>query len=493
MPAVDTPEYLAELYRLRELQKKALPGVPADVTAADYVSKCLIVEKETGNLIRFKLWDRQREALDFLVENPFAISVKGRQVGASWILLALMAYEADSGGNRMFSIGRQSEEYAKDAIKRLMYLRGLDPHTGDVLPESPMPPEWRSPIVSKTTTQIVLANGSSLHALTATQRIGRGLAVYRGLMDEFSVWPWQESQRKAMEAGCARLDILSTGSGEGDDFHRTWTLAVEGKGRYRPFFISAEADPRRDADFFRIMVEEDADPEGAAREYARSPEDAFRSPEGNYFRRFTRDNNVREFDVVPVWRTDIGVDWGLRHPAALFLQVSPSGQPFVFDEYLPVDEPRTSEFGQGILGKLAHYVIGRASGVYADPAGKARNQQSKLSDFALFRDLGLSPTGIVSKVHDGCVLLRESIGDPDDDARLIVHPRCVGLIDALTNVRPHRNDPEIYDTDHELYSHPIDGLRYWHVNRYRRRKSSSASSVATSSSDSDRPTRNRVF
>ena len=444
--------------------------MPASVTAAEYISKCLIVEKETGNLIVFDLWKRQREVLDFLLEHPFTISCKGRQTGASWLALALFAFEADSGGNRMFSIGRQSEEYAKDAIKRLMYLRGLDPTTGEVLPESPMPPEWRSPIVSKTTTQIVLANGSSLHALTATQRIGRGLAVYHGLMDEFSVWPWQEAQRKAMEAGCARLTILSTGSGEGDDFHRTWSLAVEGKGRYRPFFISAEADPRRDASFFRIMVDEDADPEGAAREWARTPEDAFRSPEGSYFRRFTRDNNVREFDVVPGWTTDICVDWGLRHPAALLLQVSPAGQPFVFDEYLPVDEPKTSEFGHGILAKLAPYKLNSLpNGPFADPAGSARNTQTRRSEFEVFRDLGMKPVGIKSKVVDGCVYMRESIAD-EPDARLIVHPRCVGTIEALTNLRPHRNDREVYDTDHEVWSHPADAIRYWHVCRYRKRK-----------------------
>ena len=457
-------------------------------TVQEYIAACLIVDKQTGDLIPFKLWDAQAEALEVFARYSHVIDVKGRQTGVTWLVLALMCWEADFGPNRLFPIGRQSEEYAKDAITRLMYLRGLDPITQQPIPDSPMPPEWRKATASKTTTQLVLENGSAFHALTATQTIGRGGAHYRGLADEFAFWPWQRQQRKALESGCARLDIVSSGNGAGDDFQETWELALQGKGIYHPLFIPATADPRRDAEWFRKHVEEDADPEGASREYARQPEDAFRAPEGTYFKRFTRENNVREFDVVPGWATETCVDFGLGHPAALLLQLSPTGQPFVFDEYLPIDEPRTSEFGQGILGRLGQYSIAvKVQGPYCDPAGKARNTQTKLPDFQVFRDLGMDPRGVTSKVYDGCVYMRELIGDPDPDQRLIVHPRCVGLITALTNVKPHRNDPDVYDTDHETYSHPLDALRYWCVNRYRRGAVSGA--PTGTKSGRDRPTR----
>ncbi len=42
--------------------------------------------------------------------------------------------------------------------------------------------------------------------------------------------------------------------------------------------------------------------------------------------------------------------------------------------------------------------------------------------------------------------------------------RCSGLIRALAQVKANRSIPEIYDTDHELFSHPLDALRYLLVN-----------------------------
>ena len=38
--------------------------------------------------------------------------------------------------------------------------------------------------------------------------------------------------------------------------------------------------------------------------------------------------------------------------------------------------------------------------------------------------------------------------------------RCKGLIRALSQIKPHRANQEIYDKDHEIVSHPLDALRY---------------------------------
>ena len=41
---------------------------------------------------------------------------------------------------------------------------------------------------------------------------------------------------------------------------------------------------------------------------------------------------------------------------------------------------------------------------------------------------------------------------------------CEGLIRALSQVKPKPRQAEIYDTEHELFSHPLDALRYLLVN-----------------------------
>lgn len=327
---------------------------PATPPLAEFVRSCLIIEKEgesgTG-LIPFTLWAEQEAALEVVQREPFLVWPKGRQIGATWLELAAMLHAARFGGNRLMNIARQSDEYAQDGIRRVLILAGYDPNSDPpnlrVLPESPMPEAWRPKIVAKTTRSLTLANGSRFEAKTATRSIARGDAAYWTLCDEYAFWPWPEKQLAALEHGASRVHVVSTGENEEDAFHQLYIVAVRGQGKWRPHFTSASADPRRDAEWFRINVDEAASPDLARRELARSVEDVFRPATGNYFKRFSRETHVREFSLVPDWPVTYGVDFGFVHPVCLWIQTAPSGQPFVFAEYLPEEIP-TPEFAEGI-------------------------------------------------------------------------------------------------------------------------------------------------
>jgi hypothetical protein len=52
----------------------------------------------------------------------------------------------------------------------------------------------------------------------------------------------------------------------------------------------------------------------------------------------------------------------------------------------------------------------------------------------------------------------------DEAQPLIISERCTGLIAALASVKPHRGRPEVYDFEHQLFSHPLDALRYLLLN-----------------------------
>jgi hypothetical protein len=92
---------------------------------------------------------------------------------------------------------RQSEDYACEAIARLLILAGYDPAApaGElrVLAESPLPAAWRPALVRRNQHELHLANGSVFRALTTTRPIGRGLAAYWGLADEFASDPGRQS------------------------------------------------------------------------------------------------------------------------------------------------------------------------------------------------------------------------------------------------------------------------------------------------------------
>ena len=433
---------------------------------AEFVRHCLIVEKETGKLIPFDLWPQQEQALEVIETTDKLIMPKGRQIGVTWLELAAMLWAGTFHGHRLFPVARQSDEYAREAIVRLLILAGYDPTSEPqrlkVLSESPLPDSWRARIAGKTQRELRFANGSTYRALTATRPIARGLAAYWGLADEFAFWPWPDTQLQAMESGCSRLHIVSTGNGEDDAFATLYENAKAGRGAYRSLFIPSTADPRRDDDWYRRNVEEAADPESARREHARVVEDAFRSPEGVYFKRFARERHVKEIAIVENWDTWRAVDFGYKHPACLWAQRSPQGQLFIVDELLP-QNLATQEFVKMIKEREASFGLAvpiKAS--YCDPAGKATNTQTAESEFEIFRREGLNPQGKPSSVRDGCVRIMNMLAD--EALPLVVSERCTGLIRALSQVKAHRTQSEIYDTDHEIFAHPLDALRYLLVN-----------------------------
>ena len=454
-----------EAIRRRIAALRAVPDVDAP-PLADFVSHCLIVEKETGSLIPFSLWPEQERALADIEEYDFLAAVKGRQVGVTWLEEAAMLHAGTFWGHRAFPIARQNEDYAKDGIRRLCILAGLDPESEPpnmrVLPESTMPAEWRPEIVAKNVTELRFANGSTYKALTATQQIGRGGAWYWGLADEYAFWMHPAKQRAALESGCARLHVVSTGNGEGDDFHSLYEKAVKGEGRYHPLFISAEADPRRGASFFRENVTEATDPDLAQREWARRPEHAFRAPEGAYFKRFDRERHVASIEIQRNWPTWRAIDFGFRHPACLWAQRAPSGQLLIVAELLPEDVT-TPEFRDAIVAMEEPWGLApppQAS--YCDPAGKGIDPQTAESEFEVLKRARLNPKGKPSGVRDGCARIMDVLADKD--LPLVVSDACPGLIRALSQVKPLKGHEERYDTDHELYSHPLDSLRYLLVN-----------------------------
>ena len=148
--------------------------------------------------------------------------------------------------------------------------------------------------------------------------------------------------------------------------------------------------------------------------------------------------------------------------ACLWAQRSPAGQLFIVDELLP-QNTTTLEFVERIKAREASYGLAvPVIASYCDPAGKAANVQTAESEFAVFTREGLRPSGKSSSVRDGCVRIMDLLAD--ENQPLVVAERCVGLIRALSQAKPHRSSPEVYDTDHEIFSHPLDALRYLLVN-----------------------------
>lgn len=193
------------------------------------------------------------------------------------------------------------------------------------------------------------------------------------------------------------------------------------------------------------------------------------TPAGAYFSHFSRETSVRDIDPVPNWKTARTIDFGYHHPACLWVQESPAGQPFVVAEFVPAFREtsarmRTGQLVDAMLLRDAELGIDtRSSRTYGDPAGRGVNSQTGESEVASLKRAGMRFISRPSSVRDGCMRLLEMISDPD--LPLIVSTSCPCLIASLTSVPPDKTHPELYDqSEQSPYQHALDALRYWAVN-----------------------------
>src|SRR5664280_1812655 len=279
----------------------------------EFIEACQIEDKESGRLVAFKLWPAQIEILPRLAEKRL-FALKARQLGITWLDLAHWLYEVTFWGNRLILVARQTHEDALDAIHRLKVLR------------SSLPEQWQVRLTVDQKHRLGFANGSRFWAPATTKRIGRSLAAYGALVDEFCFWDAQAEELSAINPACERIHIVSSGNGAGDHAHKLWRDAERGIGVWRTLFLPWDSHPGRDQEWYAQHVLAAASPRLARREYASTPEEAFAAPEGVFFERFSRERNVAEIGIVPNWETYRCIDFGLRHPACAWWQRSPKGQ-----------------------------------------------------------------------------------------------------------------------------------------------------------------------
>jgi hypothetical protein len=441
--------------RLAALERdRGSEGTPAPAKAEvpkplQFIESLTIVDRESGTMIPFKLWPAQKKMLKAMVASDRLVMVKARQLGVSWLELALMLFYASFEPAMLFLVCRQSLEEAREAVARLRLMNRS------------VPEQWRQEATTDNVESIAFANGSRIRALSSTKRLGRGLAARFVLADELAFWDSPEEQLAALEPGAERLHVVSTGAGAHDFFHSLWLKSLSNEGRWVGQFYPWTAHPGRKGDWYKKNVLEAPSPALAKREYAAKPEDAFMSPAGVFFERFDSTRNVQTVEIVPTWSTFRGIDWGRHHPACVWVQVAPSGQLFVVKELTP-ENTSTAEFISAIQAMDATLGLAqppRAS--YCDPAGGAVNVQTSTSEVELARRAGLHPASRPTLIRDGCTRMMDAIADPD--LPLVISTACPWLIEAFSTIKPDRIHEDVYD-ERSPYDHALDALRYFVAN-----------------------------
>jgi hypothetical protein len=182
------------------------------------------------------------------------------------------------------------------------------------------------------------------------------------------------------------------------------------------------------------------------------------STRGRVFPTFDVDRHVKEFEP-PAGRWSLGMDFGFAAPTVALWIVDDGRAAWVIDEH--IEAGRTLEQHVRLIAERPWPT---ARDIACDPAGLQRNSHTATSDVALLRQHGHRVRCRPSRITAGLELIRRALQPAEGEPRLVIHPRCVGLIRALQGYRypPTGGELPLKDGDHD---HAVDALRYWFVNQ----------------------------
>ena len=216
----------------------------------------------------------------------------------------------------------------------------------------------------------------------------------------------------------------------------------------------------------------DMDPRAFRQEF----EASFETFGGQVFTSFSREKHVKEFKFRNDLEFSLGVDFGWASPtAALFNQVDVDDNVFIFDEIRAV-ESTMREVGSEIRkkGYKRSWTYPQIKAtidpdvIYCDPAGDSRNEAMGTSSVKELQKIGfrvIYKKSYPGSIVDGVNVIRKWL----NNGKLIIHPRCVNLIQAVEMYRypePKGDIKSEIPLKDGISDHWIDALRYFFMNRF---------------------------
>ena len=249
------------------------------------------VTLEGSLLVSQGSWRWQRLLAEKIKFERRLIVGKGRQIGATWIALAVDVEEAITMPGTVSLIYRQREDDAIDNLRRWWALyQSLPPHFTEQI--RVVKPD-RSPQPGEGGIALQFPDGaiSEVFPMTSASSSGHGRSVRRITADEAAHIEKFSDIRAAIEpaAGDAAITVISTAAGranidtgEGNEFHRLWVTAEE--GGYERIFLAYDVHPGRDETWYATHPSvQSLRPRQRNEQFPRNEHEAFRLTAGTWF------------------------------------------------------------------------------------------------------------------------------------------------------------------------------------------------------------------
>lgn len=208
-------------------------------------------------------WRWQRHLLDLLLRERRLIVLKGRQIGVTWLTLALDVAEALTMPGTASLLYRQRHDEAIDNVIRWWTLFESLPEYLRMGAEVIKPDRSQRPGKDGVVLRFPGGRFSEIVPMSSAKASGHGRAVRRIILDEAAYIEELAAIGAAVEPAAgdqARIVLISTAAGranletgEGNEFHRRWMTADNG-GYVRVFF-PYDVHPDRDKQWYDTAPE----------------------------------------------------------------------------------------------------------------------------------------------------------------------------------------------------------------------------------------------
>jgi hypothetical protein len=467
-----------------------------------FIEKYVYIEDKdnAGIPVPFELWDvdckpylNQREALHSILDNRLNIALKARQLGFTWLALAIITHGIIfNHGYTGVALSKTEDPDSFELTRRVDFILRHLPKSWDI--------KWT---YKDSAIEIVHGDkeNSIFQSFSAGPNSGRSFTANILFLDE---WAFQQWARKIWSAGYPTINRPTGGKVIGIStielgtlFCEIWIDAVKGINGFNPIFVPWKADPRRDKGWYEATKK--ALPNTYRAEYPSTPEEAFTVGEGAFFEEWDESIHVPIKHWEPPndskrWAIVGAYDPGFSSNACFkWYAISPDGWARCFREYYPhriIDRDQAIEIikmsvypdgieldkefkittinGKEIIKVHLYGTPYKFDDIVADTDAWTPSREGGRSTAETFAEFSLSMRQANKDLHNGWMRLHEWLlpfggADGVKTALLTFTNDCKNTTRTYPACVSSQTNPE--DIDKKCESHPQDVDRYFVMSR----------------------------
>jgi len=282
--------------------------------------------------VPFKLWDGQKKALNEIIENRFNIVLKARQLGLTWLALAIaLHYMIIKRGYKVIALSRTDDD-AKKLVKRIDFIIRHLPKWLITLDDKRS--QYNYTITASSVTIIGKGEDSLFESKPASADSGRSLTANLVIIDEWAMQQFAQEIYVALyptinRPNGGKIIGISTAK-KATLFEDKWNEAYNGLNKFNPIFLSWRTDPRRDDKWYEDTVHNLGEA-FTKQEYPDNPQEAFLASAGLYFKGFNPDVHVVEpFPIPKHYDRYTSTDYGRDMYTTIWFAVDENGNTYAY-------------------------------------------------------------------------------------------------------------------------------------------------------------------